>query len=75
MRETERQDRNYKLILIPLKKFCSTTTEVASLIERLFNDIKEKSSCRNFELEKKLVKEEERWLTHLSLIKQRMVTG
>ena len=32
-------EADLKLVLIPLKKFCKTTTEVVSLVEKLFNDV------------------------------------
>jgi hypothetical protein len=45
-----------KLILIPLKKFCSTSTEVISLIERLFADIEAKRDLSEFKIAKEAKK-------------------
>ncbi|MDB5257350.1 MAG: hypothetical protein JWM14_2045 [Chitinophagaceae bacterium] len=43
-----------KMILIPLKKFCKTTTDVASLIDKLFSDIKEKKDLAEFKVAKEI---------------------
>lgn len=45
-----------KLIFIPLKKFCKTTTDVVSLVERLFNDIANKRDLTDFKIAKELKK-------------------
>ncbi|WP_291907235.1 hypothetical protein [Chitinophaga sp. CB10] len=45
-----------KLILIPLKKFCSSTTQVAELIERLFTHIKEGKDLTEFRIGKRIAK-------------------
>ena len=45
-----------KMLLIPLKKFCTTTTDVIELIEKLFNDIKSEKSLLQFEIAKELKK-------------------
>lgn len=50
-------ESDLKLILIPLKKFCSTTTEVTSLIEKLFKDIQEKQGLENFKIAKEIKKD------------------
>ena len=51
-------DLELKLILIPLKKFCSTTTEVVDLIQDLFKDIKQKKALSKFEIGKRTKKGE-----------------
>ena len=45
---------NENMILVPLKKFCNTTTEVISLIEKIFKDIKAKRSLLNFQIAKQI---------------------
>lgn len=45
-----------KLILIPLKKFCSTTTEVVNLIEKLFADIEQQRDLSSFQVAKEISK-------------------
>lgn len=45
-----------KLILIPLKKFCSNTTEVVSLIEKLFSDIEASKDLSEFKIAKEVQK-------------------
>ena len=41
-----------KLILIPLKKFCRSTTDVVSLVEKLFNDIRAEKDLDEFRISK-----------------------
>lgn len=48
----ESKDGGMKLILIPLKKFCSSTTEAISLIERLFLDIEAGLDLSEFKIAK-----------------------
>lgn len=55
-RETEAIEKDLKLILIPLKKFCKTTTEVVQLIEKVFRDIKEEKDLDDFKISKELNK-------------------
>lgn len=43
-----------RLIIIPLKDFCKDTTEVATLIERVFKDISEKKTLINFTISKEI---------------------
>lgn len=45
------QDR---LLLIPLRKACESTTDVAKLIDKIFRDIREKRELSDFEIAKKL---------------------
>jgi len=49
---TEIKDENIKLILLPLKKFCKTTTEVAVLIDNLFKDIENDLDLSSFKVTK-----------------------
>jgi len=44
------ESQNLKLILIPLKKICATTTDVASLIEKIFIDIELGEDLINFKI-------------------------
>ncbi len=48
----ESKDGDIKLVLIPLKKFCTTTTEVISLIEKLFLDIEAGLDLSKFKIAK-----------------------
>jgi hypothetical protein len=52
----ESDEGKIKLILIPLKKFCSTTTEVISLIEKLFIDIEAGHDLSDFKIAKEVNK-------------------
>ena len=54
----DEQDRetDLKLILIPLKKFCTTTSEVVSLIIKLFSDIKAKKDLSDFSIAREVEK-------------------
>ena len=49
-------ENDLKLILIPLKKFCDSTSEVITLVEKLFNDIKEKKDLDDFRVAKEMRK-------------------
>ncbi|MEO1033873.1 MAG: hypothetical protein AAFX55_21000 [Bacteroidota bacterium] len=49
-------EEDLKLILIPLKKFCNTTTEVVNLIEKVFKDIKEERDLDDFAISKEINK-------------------
>lgn len=60
-RETYSPDQNrgnvepdLKLIFIPLRKFCTTTTEVVSLIEKVFTDVKSQKDLDNFQIAKQM---------------------
>ena len=52
----EQQDSDLKLVLIPLKKFCSTTTEVVALVEKLFADIESGKDLSDFSIAKEAQK-------------------
>jgi len=43
-----------RLIIIPLRNFCKTTTEVISLIERVFKDIASRSKLLDFAVAKEI---------------------
>jgi hypothetical protein len=45
-----------KLILIPLKRFCTTTTEVVTLIQKVFSDIVDKKDLSDFQIAKEMKK-------------------
>lgn len=49
-------ENNLKLILIPLKKFCNSTSDVVTLIDKLFNDIKEGKDLDDFRVAKEIRK-------------------
>jgi hypothetical protein len=43
-------------LLIPLRKTCKNTSDVVSLIEKVFKDIKDKKGLPNFAIAKELKK-------------------
>jgi len=49
---------NDRLLLIPLRKACNTTSDVVSLIEKIFADIRSKKVLSNFAVAKELKKGE-----------------
>lgn len=51
-----RAESGLKMILIPLKNFCSTTTDVVTLIERLFADIKARKDLKDFRIQREMKK-------------------
>lgn len=51
-----------RLILIPLRKICSTPTQVVQLIERIFTDIKEKKALQDFSVLREIRKDNRRAL-------------
>jgi hypothetical protein len=50
--EHEKLEQGLKLILIPLKKFCKTTTDVVELIDKLFKDIQQQRDLTDFRIAK-----------------------
>ena len=52
----ENNSNDLKLILIPLKKFCKSTTDVVSLIEKIFSDIKAQKDLNDFKIHKEMKK-------------------
>ena len=49
-------EENLKLILVPLKKFCKTTTDVATLIDKIFRDIQSQKDLSDFSIEREIKK-------------------
>jgi len=49
---SETNHSDYKLVLIPLKDFCTTTTEVVDLIKEILNDIIAKKPLDKFQIQK-----------------------
>jgi len=46
-----------KLVLIPLKKMCQTTTDVINVIEKVFNDVKAQKDLDDFRIAKEIKKQ------------------
>lgn len=63
-----------KLIFIPLKKFCHTTSDVVTLVEKLFNDIIRKKDLSDFAISKQSKKGVGRALAD-SMILQPNISG
>ncbi len=61
-KESYKEDRtlmvenDLKIILIPLKKFCKDTTDVAKLIDKIFRDIRDQKNLENFAVEREMKK-------------------
>jgi len=51
-----RTEEDLKLILIPFKRFCETTNEVLSLIEKVFKDIEAEKDLSEFKIAKEMSK-------------------
>ena len=49
-------EQDLKLILIPLKLFCNTTSDVVKLVERLFTDIIRKKDLSDFKIAREIKK-------------------
>lgn len=47
-------DLDSKIILVPLKKHCKTSSDVIALIEQIFNDIQNGSELKNFKVKKEM---------------------
>lgn len=52
----ENKEIDDKLLLIPLKKCCKTTSDVVSLIHRIFSDIRDKKELSDFSVVKEIKK-------------------
>lgn len=50
--EGERVESDMKMILFPLKKYCKNTTEVVTLIQKIFSNIQQEKDLDNFEVYK-----------------------
>jgi len=55
-RRFETKELDDKLLLIPLRKVCSTSDEVVSLIEKIFSDIKNKKQLTEFSVYRQINK-------------------
>ena len=53
---SNRENNDDNLILIPLKNHCKTSSEVVSLIEKIFVDIREGKELKNFEISEEIKK-------------------
>ena len=56
-REYDRREREHledRMLLIPLRKACDSSSDVANLIEKIFRDIKEKKALADFEVAEEL---------------------
>lgn len=53
---SEKIEKDLKLILIPLKRFCKNTTDVVELIDKLFNDVKSQKDLSDFRVAKEVRK-------------------
>lgn len=49
-------ENDLKMILFPLKKFCKSTTDVATLIDKIFSNIREKKDLNEFKIVKQVSK-------------------
>ena len=49
-----RQNVDHKLLLIPVRKVCKTSSDVVDLIEKIFRDIETKKSLENFSIAKEM---------------------
>ena len=47
-------DRNSKIVLVPLKRYCKTSSDVITLIKQIFNDIQDGTELINFEVRKEM---------------------
>ncbi len=52
----ESKYKDMKLILIPFKKFCKDTTEVVTLIQKIFKDVADKKDLHDFKICKEMKK-------------------
>ena len=52
----EDNDDDIKLILVPFKRFCKTTSDVITLIEKIFNDIIAEKDLSEFRIAKEMNK-------------------
>lgn len=56
LREIEKAKDELKLILIPLRKFCKTTTDVVAIINQIFADLVNNKDLNDFKIQKELKK-------------------
>jgi hypothetical protein len=48
----EQEQENLKMIIIPLKRCCKTTSEVVDLIQKVFDKIMQEKDLSEFKIEK-----------------------
>lgn len=48
------KNKDFKIIVFPLKKYCKTTTDVAKYVDRIFKDIIEKKTLSDFKVAKEM---------------------
>ena len=48
--------QDMKMILVPFKKFCKSTSDVISMIEKIFNDIAKEKELADFQIAKQMKK-------------------
>ncbi|WP_221452745.1 hypothetical protein [Mucilaginibacter sp. FT3.2] len=58
-------EKDLRLILIPLKKFCRNAEEVVQLIEKLFDDIIQQKALKDFRVAEEVVKDNRRAMADL----------
>ena len=51
-----KNQKEFKFVLIPLRKICKTTSDIINLIEEIFQDIKQNKEISNFRISKELNK-------------------
>lgn len=55
--QAEPIEQDLRMILIPLRKFCRTATDVVALIERIFLDIKDQKALKDFKIARQYQKD------------------
>lgn len=53
-RNTEDVESDLKLILVPLRRVCKTTTDVINLIDKIFTDIQQQKDLEDFKVKKEM---------------------
>ena len=52
--DNDTTDKNISLVIIPLKKFCKTTSDVVNALVKITNDIKDKKDLKDFRVAKEM---------------------
>jgi hypothetical protein len=52
--EKNKTDKNISLVIIPLKKFCKTTSDVVNALVKITNDIKDRKDLKDFRVAKEM---------------------
>lgn len=47
-------DNDMKMILIPLRKFCKTTTDVIEVVNKIFNDVQQQKDLSDFAISREM---------------------